>query len=177
MHRNTLRATMVVAFIFAMVVANLTIAIWGPWVSPINAFFLVGISMVSRDVVHGDWIGAYGKRGALVRTLGMVAVAGVVAYALNPAAGRIALASALALVLSAAIETLVFHRISNRPWLVRSNGSSAPGAAIDTVVFTYVAFGISVESTLVLLAQWATKAVGGLVWSLALAPAVAKQEA
>lgn len=36
----------------AMTVANLTIAHFGPWVSPINAFVLIGLDLTLRDWLH-----------------------------------------------------------------------------------------------------------------------------
>jgi queuosine precursor transporter len=36
----------------AMTLANLSIATWGPWVSPINAFVLIGLDLALRDWLH-----------------------------------------------------------------------------------------------------------------------------
>jgi hypothetical protein len=36
----------------AMIGANLSVATWGPAVSPINAFFLIGLDLALRDWLH-----------------------------------------------------------------------------------------------------------------------------
>jgi queuosine precursor transporter len=63
----------------AMTLANLSVATWGPWVSPINAFFLIGLDLALRDWLHvrlKAW-----QMGALIASTGLLT------YALNPAAG------------------------------------------------------------------------------------------
>jgi hypothetical protein len=35
----------------AMTLANLSIAQWGPWVSPINAFLFIGLDLALRDLL------------------------------------------------------------------------------------------------------------------------------
>ena len=42
----------ILAYAAAMIAANLTIAAFGPWVSPINAFFLIGLDLALRDWLH-----------------------------------------------------------------------------------------------------------------------------
>lgn len=153
----------VALFVASMAFANLLVAWFGPWVTPINAFVLVGLSMVTRDVLHDKWA----SQGLLVpKMLAMIAASGVLAWAVNPAAGRIAIASALALVASAAVETATFSALDRYPWLVRANGSNVPGAITDTVVFVLVAFGPGAESFAVMAAQASTKLAGGAAWSL-----------
>ena len=39
----------IVVYAVAMIVANLTVAAFGPAVTPINAFFLVGLDLTLRD--------------------------------------------------------------------------------------------------------------------------------
>lgn len=153
----------VVLFVLSMATANLLVAWLGPWITPVNAFVLVGLSMVTRDVLHDRWA----QEGKLVqKMLVMIAVSGLLAWAVNPAAGRIAVASALALIASAATETAAFSALHRHPWLVRANGSNVPGAITDTVVFVLVAFGPGVESLAVMTAQATTKLAGGALWSL-----------
>ena len=157
----------VTTFITVMVAANLTVAHLGPWASPVIAFFFVGVSMVARDVLHDSW---HGRTHFVARMGAMTGLAGVLAWAINPAAGRIAVASALALVASAVVETVTFSRLIHRPWMVRSNGSNLPGSIVDTVVFTTVAFGVGWPIVAVMVAQGGMKVAGGFVWSLSLNP-------
>lgn len=156
---------MVTLFISAMVVANLAIAHFGAWATPFVAFVLVGFSLVSRDLLHDSW---QRRRNFTWRMGSMIVVAGALAWAINPAAGRVAVASAVALVTSGIAETVTFTRLVDRPWMIRSNGSNVPGSVVDTVAFFAVAFGLSWALVPVMLTQIATKIGGGVVWSLVL---------
>ena len=71
----------------AMTVANLTIAHFGPWVSPINAFVLIGLDLALRD-----WLQVRMKAWQMGVLIGAT---GLLTYALNPAAGMIAVASSV----------------------------------------------------------------------------------
>ena len=42
----------IIAYAAAMVLANLSVAVLGPWVSPINAFLLIGLDLALRDLLH-----------------------------------------------------------------------------------------------------------------------------
>ena len=65
----------------AMTLANLSIAHFGPWVSPINAFVLIGLDLALRDWLH---------MRLHMRQMGiLIAVSGLLTYVLNPAAGMI----------------------------------------------------------------------------------------
>ncbi|HEI1835114.1 TPA: hypothetical protein SII06_002849 [Escherichia coli] len=77
-------------YIAVICVANLLVAHFGPWITPINAFVLVGLDMVLRDILH--------ERYGLIRSVLLSAVAGVISFAINPAAGIIAIASVVAFV-------------------------------------------------------------------------------
>ena len=63
----------------AVVAANLTIAAFGPWVSPINAFVLIGLDLTLRDWLH--------VRVRPWQMLAVIAASGLISYLLNPAAG------------------------------------------------------------------------------------------
>ena len=162
----------VAIFITVMATANLLVAQLGPWITPFNAFVLVGLSMVSRDVLHQKW---HDDATFYPKMFGMIAAAGLAAWAVNPAAGRIAIASATALTVSALAETATFQRLINRRWMVRSNGSNLPGAIVDTVVFTTVAFGFAWGLLAVMAAQAGMKIAGGLFWSALLNPRMSRQ--
>ena len=70
----------------AMTLANLSVAQFGPWVSPINAFILIGLDLALRDWLH--------VRLRAWQMLALITSTGLLTYALNPAAGMIAVASA-----------------------------------------------------------------------------------
>ena len=113
-------------YIAALVTANLLVAWFGPWFSPINAFVLIGLDLSLRDKLHEEW-----KNDKLVLKMGgLIATASVVSYLWNPAAGPIALASFLAFALAMSADTIAYHFLRDKPWMIRSNGSNVAGAAV-----------------------------------------------
>jgi hypothetical protein len=151
-----------VIFIAAIAAANLIVAWLGPWVSPINAFVLIGLDLSLRDYLHDKWRNEIWRMGALI------AGAGALSYLLNPAAGRIALASTAAFTIAATVDALVYHGLIDRKWLVRSNGSNVAGAAVDSVTFPLIAFGWFPGLPVIMALQFGAKVSGGAVWSLGL---------
>jgi uncharacterized PurR-regulated membrane protein YhhQ (DUF165 family) len=146
-------------YIAALVTANLLVAWLGPWFSPINAFVLIGLDLSLRDKLHEEW-----KNDKLVLKMGgLIATASVVSYLWNPAAGPIALASFLAFALAMSADTIAYHFLRNKPWMIRSNGSNVAGAAVDSLVFPTIAFGGLLLHIVAL--QFVAKIVGGLIWS------------
>jgi uncharacterized PurR-regulated membrane protein YhhQ (DUF165 family) len=140
-------------------------AVWfGPWATPVNALLFIGLDLTARDSLHDAW-----KRRGLVWKMASLIVAGsLLTVALNRGAGRIALASCAAFALAAASDTLTYALLGNRMRLVRVNGSNAVSAAVDSVVFPWIAFGGF--APWVTLAQFGAKVVGGWLWSLVLMP-------
>jgi queuosine precursor transporter len=153
-----------VIFIAAIATANLLVAEFGPWFSPINAFVLIGLDLSLRDWLHDRWRDQLWKMGALIAT------AGVLSYVLNPAAGRIAVASVVAFTLAATFDALVYHRLIDRRWMVRANGSNLAGAGVDSIAFPLIAFGWFPGLLAVMGLQFAAKVSGGFLWALALNP-------
>lgn len=147
-------------FIGAIATANLLIAEFGPWFSPINAFVLIGLDLSLRDWLHDKWRDQIWRMGALI------AVAGVLSYLLNPAAGRIAIASTAAFMVASSMDAAVYHRLIDSRWLVRANGSNIVGAASDSIAFPIIAFGIFPGIAAVVALQFAAKVAGGALWSL-----------
>lgn len=139
----------------AMTLANISVATWGPWVSPINAFVLIGLDLALRDWLHvrlKSW-----QMGALIASTGFLT------YALNPAAVMIAIASAISFSASALVDWATFTRLRGS-WLFRANGSNVAGAAVDSIVFPALAFGVLMPKIVVL--QFVAKVVGAAIWSL-----------
>lgn len=150
-------------FVGAIVAANLLVAELGPWVSPINAFVLIGLDLSLRDWLHDKWRHEIWRMGVLIAT------AGVLSYVLNPAAGRIAIASTAAFTIAATVDALVYHKLIDMRWLVRSNGSNVGGAAADSLAFPIIAFGWFPGLPAIIALQFAAKVAGGGVWSIVLA--------
>lgn len=149
----------VLIYIAAVAVANLMVAHFGPAATPIIAFFLIGLDLAIRDRLHLDWRG----RALWSRMLALIAAAGVVSYALNPAAKEIALASLVAFGSAAMASAIVFQLARRFPILARANGANVAGAAVDSIVFPLIAFG-AVFPTIAAL-QFVAKVAGGALWS------------
>mgnify|MGYP003646941074 CR=1 FL=1 len=149
---------MLIASIFiyavAMTLANLSIATFGVWISPINAFIFIGLDLTLRDWLHVRlkmW-----QMGALIASTGLLT------YALNPAAGMIAVASAVSFTLAAIADWAVFTKITGS-WFKRANVSNVAGAAVDSVAFPTIAFGVLMPEIIAM--QFVAKILGGSIWS------------
>lgn len=142
----------------ALLAANLSVAHWGPWVSPINGFVLIGLDLTLRDWLHPRLKPLH--MGALI-----VATA-VLTALLNPAAERVAAASAVAFLLAAFADWAAFSLLRGS-WLFRANGSNVGGALIDSIAFPTLAWGVFLPH--VIAGQFLAKVLGGAVWSIALA--------
>lgn len=152
---------LIALYLAAIVGANLSIAIFGPAFSILNAFLLIGLTLATRDRLHDAWGQSVGRNMAA-----LIAVGGLLSYALNAGAGRIALASVAAFAVSEALDAAVYHLRRHRPYLIRSNTSNLFGAAADSIIFPVLAFG---GFPLAIIAgQFAAKVAGGFVWSLLL---------
>ena len=147
--------TALFVYAIAMTLANLSIATFGVWVSPINAFLFIGFDLALRDWLHMQ-----------IKTWQMailIAVSGGLTYALNQDAGLIAVASAASFMLAALADWAVFSRVTGS-WFKRANASNVAGAAVDSVVFPTIAFGVLMPEIIAM--QFAAKVIGGAVWSM-----------
>lgn len=145
-----------VIYVSAIVLANLLVAQYGPWFSLVNSFALIGLDLSLRDRLH-DVVGMW-------RVMGLVVLAGTVSYLVNPAAGMIAVASAVSFILANLADTAVYQKYINQRWLIRSNASNFAGAAVDSTLFPLIAFGGFMPQ--IVLGQFIAKVVGGALWSL-----------
>lgn len=145
--------TAIAIYALAMTAANLSISHFGPWVSPINAFLFIGLDLALRDLLHQKlktW-----QMGCLI--IGT----GILTYILNPAAGMIAIASAVSFTAAAIVDWGVFIKVSGT-WFKRSTKSNVAGAAIDSLVFPTLAFGVLMPQIVAI--QFFAKVVGGAIW-------------
>jgi uncharacterized PurR-regulated membrane protein YhhQ (DUF165 family) len=138
----------------AMTLANLSVAAFGPSVTPINAFVLIGLDLALRDWLH--------VRLKVWQMGSLIAATGALTYILNPAAGQIAIASAVAFTAAALVDWGAFLKIKGS-WLVRANGSNVAGAAVDSLLFPTIAFGALMPH--IVAAQFVAKVAGGALWS------------
>jgi uncharacterized PurR-regulated membrane protein YhhQ (DUF165 family) len=144
----------IIAYAFAMTAANLLIVKFGVWMSPVNSFFLIGLTLVLRDWLH---IRLKAWQMAL-----LITASGGITYLLNPAAAQIAVASSVAFTLAALVDWAIFAKVTGT-WFKRSNVSNVAGAAVDSVAFPTIAFGVLMPE--IVLAQFTSKIVGGFIWS------------
>jgi len=147
----------------AMTMANLSVATWGPLVTPINAFVLIGLDLALRDWLHMR------LRAWQMGTL--IAGTGLLTYVLNPAAGMIVIASACAFSAAALVDWATFTRLRGS-WLFRANGSNVAGAAVDSLIFPTLAFGVLMPHIVAL--QFVAKVAGGAMWAGLLARTMEK---
>jgi hypothetical protein len=162
--RDALAAALPVAlYLVAIVIANLSIAAFGPSAVVVNAFLFIGLDLTLRDRLHDQWSGdgLVWKMGALIAT------GGAISWLLNRDAGMIAVASTVAFAGAAIADGLAYQAAHRWPRLARINASNVVGAAVDSLLFPTIAFG-SLMPALV-LAQFTAKVAGGFVWSLVLA--------
>lgn len=153
----------VVMYLAAIVLANLSVATWGPAVTVVNAFLFIGLDLTARDRLHEAWHGD----GLLWKMALLIAAGALLSWLLNRNAGPIALASFAAFAAAATVDALVYHRLLSYPRWLRINGSNVPSAAVDSVIFPALAFGLPLLWG-VMLGQFVAKVAGGLVWSIVL---------
>ena len=150
----------VIVYIASICAANLLIAQFGVWVSPINAFVLIGLDLSLRDRLHDKWIGS----NLTLKMGAMIFSAGFISWLINPSAGIIAVASAIAFSVSALCDTAIYQALIKKNYLFRSNASNAAGAATDSVIFPTIAFGVFIPE--VIAVQFLTKVCGAGIWTL-----------
>ena len=151
-------------YLAAIILANLSSAYFGPSASVVNAFLFIGLDLTARDKLHEAW-----HKNGLLWKMGLLIVAGsVISYLLNRNAGMIAVASFAAFATAALVDTVVYQFLYKRSYLVKVNGSNIVSAAVDSLVFPTIAFGVFLS--LVILGQFIAKVFGGAIWAKIIAP-------
>lgn len=150
--------SMVTIYLMAIVAANVTVMLWGPEWSIVNAFLFIGLNLVSRDGLHDLW-GENVRRNMLFLILAGAALSWLLG------AGRIGIASAIAFAASEAADALVYHRNQGKEKRQQVNNSNIAGAMVDSIVFPILAFGFP-PLIPIILGQFAAKVLGGLMWSI-----------
>ena len=153
---------LVVLYLAAIVAANLIIARLGPQATVVTAFLLIGLDITARDRLHEAWQG----RRLWPKMAALIAAGSLLSWLLNRNAGPIALASFVAFAASSVADTLTYHLLRRRAWTVKVNGSNVVSAAVDSLVFPTLAFGMLLP--LVVLGQFVAKVAGGALWAMVL---------
>jgi len=153
---------LILMYLVAIVLANLSVAAFGPGVTVINAFLFIGLDLTARDALHERW------QTHLWRNMGLLILTGsVLSAVLNWNALPIAVASCGAFGLAAVTDTFIYQRLHDHPKLVKMNGSNVISAAVDSITFPALAFGFPLLLP-VMAGQFVAKVGGGFVWSLLL---------
>ena len=126
-----------IIYIIAVLAANYT----ATWFIPLPIFGMVsvgtlifGITFTQRDRVH-----RYGRKA--VYAMIMIAAVGMVLESLLlEVPWRIILASFIAIVLSEAADTEIYHQLLHRSWLQRVTGSNLVSIPLDSLLFNLIAF-------------------------------------
>lgn len=154
-----------IAYAVAMVAANLLVAAFGPSISPINSFLLIGLDLTLRDWLHvrlKTW-----QMGCLIVGTGLIT------YVLNPVSEMIAIASATSFLIAALVDWAIFVKTTGS-WIKRANISNTAGAAVDSLLFPTIAFGVLMPEIVAL--QFIAKTSGGAIWSYLLQKYQVKNE-
>ena len=146
-----------IAYAVAMIAANLLVATFGPSVTAINAFLLIGLDLTLRDWLHFR-LKTWQMGGLIIGT-------GLITYGLNPASGMIAIASAVSFLAASIVDWVIFVKTTGS-WIKRANVSNTAGAAVDSLLFPTIAFGALMPEIVAL--QFVAKVAGGAVWSYVL---------
>lgn len=150
----------VIMYLSAIVLANLAVVTFGPSVTIVNAFLFIGLDLTARDKLHDAWRG----RNLWPKMAGLIASGSVLSWALNKDAGPIALASFVAFGAAAIVDAVVYHLLRDKAKILRINGSNAPSAAVDSLIFPTLAFGGFLPG--IVIGQFLAKVLGGFIWSL-----------
>lgn len=147
----------VIAYIAAIVIANLSVSYFGPAITPLNAFLFIGLDLALRDLLH-----------VRIKPLSMLLLifgAGTASYILNPITGIIAIASTTSFVAASLVDWSLFSVVRGS-WVKRSNVSNIAAAAVDSLTFPTIAFGVLLPQ--IVFMQFAAKILGGAFWTFVL---------
>jgi hypothetical protein len=161
-------ALLVIAYLSAIVAANLITAHFGPTASIYNAFALIGLNLTTRDKLHDLWGRNRLRNMALLILAGSaISYAATVLLAVGPPEiiARIALASCVAFGVAESFDAITYQLVRARPWIERANISNFVGAALDSAIFVAIAFG---WDWTIIFGQFCAKVAGGFLWSLVL---------
>ena len=153
---------LVVMYLVAIIAANLIVARFGPSSVLIVGFLLVGLDLTSRDYLHELWH----QKNLWPKMLLLIACGSVLSWLLNRGAGQVALASFVAFASAAIIDTITYHLLKGKAFLLKVNGSNVVSSFTDSAIFLTMAFGGFMP--LLILAQFGVKVGGGFAWSLVL---------
>jgi hypothetical protein len=149
----------ILIFLIAIVLANLSVAYFGPVSTPFNAFILIGLDLSLRDHIHEKW---HGKNLGL-KMFGLICTGALITYLLNKNAGMICVGSVVAFTGALIVDTLLYQKFFNRSKFQKMNLSNIGSAVTDSVLFPTIAFGAFMPE--IILLQILAKIGGGGLWA------------
>lgn len=151
---------LIALYLSAIVLANISVTLFGPSVTVINAFLFIALDLTARDRLHERW-----EHKNLWRNMFLLIAGGsVLSAVLNWNALPIALASFGAFLLSETADALVYQALHKQPRWIKMNGSNLVSAAVDSFAFPVLAFGWPPLWGIV-IGQFVAKTVGGALWA------------
>ena len=150
----------IIMYLTAIVLANLTVAAFGPSMVIVNAFLFIGLDLTARDRLHDSWKGNH----LALKMTGLIAAGSLLSWFINRDAGQIALASFVAFAAAAIVDAVIYQLLGKYPRWLRINGSNVPSALVDSLIFPTLAFGSFLWP--IVLGQFLAKVFGGFFWSL-----------
>lgn len=151
---------LIALYLGAVVIANLSVLVYGPSIVILNAFLFIGLDFVVRDYLHDKW-----KDRLLWPRMGLLVIMGsFLSFLINSEARNIAFASFTAFCLSGLTDTVVYQLLQRHNKMTRINVSNLFSAFVDSLVFPFLAFGAFLP--FIILGQWFAKVLGGFVWSV-----------
>jgi hypothetical protein len=146
-------------YLLAIIMANLLVTKFGTIAVLPVGFILVGLDITTRDYLHEVWESKLWLKMGL-----LIAFGSLLSWLLNKDAGMIAVASFVAFASAGIIDTLSYHLLRKKNYLVKINGSNVFSSIADSAIFLSLAFGAFMP--ILILEQFAVKLIGGFLWSL-----------
>jgi uncharacterized PurR-regulated membrane protein YhhQ (DUF165 family) len=161
-HRSSRSEFIAVAlFLLSALAANLLVDAFGQPALLVTAWVLIPFDLLTRDVLHDRWHGKH-----LWARMGLLILCGAaLTWWVAPSAGMIAVASFVAFSCAGLTNTCVYELFLSRTRFARMNISNLASACVDSLVFPFIAFGVSDTSLALCAGQAASKFCGGLLWS------------
>jgi queuosine precursor transporter len=96
----------------------------------------------------------------------LILAGSILSYIINGNSRQIAVASFLAFICSACVDTIVYSLLGKKTYMMKVNGSNVAGSVVDSMIFPFVAFGGFFP--IIMIGQFIAKVLGGYFWSLIL---------
>jgi hypothetical protein len=148
----------ILLYLVALIVANLTISVFGENGFYVVGFLLIPIDMLLRDILHERW-----KDNISIRMGGLIALGGVLTWLLNTDTLIIGIASVSAFTASMVVNTWIYQRMFGSSRVTKMNVSNFFASIVDSSVFILIFFGFDWK---IILIQSLIKFSGGFIFTL-----------